>query len=112
MSSYKMAMMGEEITAAVFEALGIETSVTGIGEDDIREAKRTMRRWIRSGEYGAIFITEELSETMDDILEEATYLYLPSIILIPDVKGSRGLAESIVRENRKKAAGRDIMAEE
>ncbi len=106
--SYKMAMMGEAVTAGVFEALGIETYIA----DDIKEAKKTMRHWIRSGDYGAVFITEELSIEMEDILEEATYLYLPSIILIPDVKGSRGLAESIVRETLKKAAGRDIMAEE
>ena len=112
MSLYKMAMMGETMTAGIFGVLGIETHIVTDPEKEIVQAKKQLRRWIHSKEYGAIFITEELSLHLEDILDEVTYAYLPSIILIPDIKGSKGLAESIIRETLKKAAGRDIMADD
>ena len=110
--SYKLAMMGDEMTAGVFAALGIETYIVGKSEEDIENARKSLRKMVKGGVHGAIFVTEELSIPLDDIIDEASYDYMPSIILIPDVRGSRGLAISLVRETLKKAAGRDIMAEE
>jgi V/A-type H+-transporting ATPase subunit F len=109
MQHYNIAMMGDSMTCLSFRALGIETEIV---EQNFDEARNKLREWIHSEKYGILFVTEELSEKMHDILEEATYLYLPSIILIPDVRGSQGLAASIVRNTLKKAAGRDIMAED
>jgi len=109
MSLYKMGMIGDRVTSGIFSAIGIETAVV---TDDPTSGKRELKNWIKSGKYGTIFITEELSVEYKDVLDEATYMYLPSIILIPSVKGSQGLASSIVRDILKKAAGRDIMAEE
>ena len=111
MSSYKLAMMGDSLSGEIFRALGIETFDVHDQEKQLDEMRRTLSHWIRSEEYGAVFITETLMEPLDEIIDSATYFYLPSIILIPEIRGSKGLAESIVRETLKKAAGRDIMAE-
>ncbi len=113
MSSYKLGMMGDPLSSEIFSALGIDTfEIENEESADIKDMRKTLLQWIKSGEYGAIFITERFAEKLDEILDRFSYSYLPSIILIPEIKGSKGLAESIVRETLKRAAGRDIMAEE
>ena len=113
MSSYKMAMMGDPMSVTVFRVLGIDThEIESMDTEKISIAGKLLQKWIKSGEYGAIFVTEVLLEHFDEIIESVAYDFLPSIILIPEISGSKGLAESIVRETLKKAAGRDIMAEE
>ena len=111
MSSFKLAMMGDPLSSKLFSALGIDTYECNNIESELMEMRKTLSKWIKSGEYGAIFITEILAEPLDEIIDQATYEYLPSIILIPEIQGSRGLAEAIVRETLKKAAGRDIMGD-
>jgi len=107
MATYKTAVVGDISLCLPLQALGIDALIT----DNNTEIESELMSMIDSGEYGAIFIAESLAERLSEIIESVRYEPLPSIILIPDVTGSRGLGRSAIRETMKRAAGRDIMGE-
>ena len=108
MAKYKTAVFGDLATCLPFRAMGVDAVVAGETEDP----EAALRRMVDSGEYGAIFITEALADRLGEAIEEARYRALPSIILIPTVTGSKGEGKRAIRETMKRAAGRDIMAED
>ncbi len=108
MATYKTAVVGDTATCLPFRAMG----VTAIIVEETEDLSAAVRELVKSGEYGAIFVTEEISEKIQDVIEEARYKTLPSMILIPTVQGSMGKGRGAVRETMKRAAGRDIMGEE
>ncbi len=105
MATYKTAVIGDIATTLPFKAMGLDTVVDN-DETDLAEA---FDKLTESGEYGAIFITEESAERIADRIEAVRYEPLPSVILIPTVRGSLGKGKNAVRETMKRAAGRDIM---
>lgn len=108
MATYKTAVVGDIATCLPFRAMG----VTAIIVEETKDLSAAVRELVKSGEYGAIFVAEEISEEIQDVIEEARYKTLPSMILIPTVQGSMGKGKGAVRETMKRAAGRDIMREE
>ncbi len=104
----KLAAIGDWSTVFPLRAVGIESHAV----DDPAEAPKLLRQLAQSREFAVIFITEGLLAYVGDVMREFAESDLPAIIIIPEVSGSRGLGASIIRETMKKAAGRDIMAEE
>ncbi len=108
MATYKTAVVGDIATCLPFRAMG----VTAIVAEETEDLNSAVRELVKSGEYGAIFVTEAISDKIETVIDEARYGTLPSIILIPTVQGSLGKGRNAVRETMKRAAGRDIMGEE
>lgn len=108
MATYKTAVVGDIATCLPFRAMG----VTAIVAEETEDLSGAVRELVKSGEYGAIFVTEAVSDSISDVIDETRYATLPSIILIPTVQGSMGKGRGAVRETMKRAAGRDIMGEE
>lgn len=108
MSWNKLAAIGSWSTVFPLKAIGIEAHPI----DKPDEAPKILRKLAHSKEFGIIFVEEAFLELVHDVLKEFSDSDLPSIILIPSVAGSKGLGTSIIRDTMKKAAGRDIMAEE
>ncbi|HDG68472.1 MAG TPA: hypothetical protein ENG11_04935 [candidate division Zixibacteria bacterium] len=108
MSWSKIAAVGGWSTVFPLKSVGIEVFPT----EDIEDVGKFIRHIARSREYGIIFVEESLYDEIADVRAEFADSDLPAIILIPSVSGSEGLGTSIIRETLKRAAGRDIMAEE
>jgi V/A-type H+-transporting ATPase subunit F len=89
-----------------FKAVGVDV----FPALDSGEAGRIFRRLVKN-KYVVIFITEQLARELEEELEEVAYEPLPSVVLIPNNKGSLGLAQARVRETVMKAVGADIFAE-
>ena len=108
MSWNKIAAVGEWSTVFPLKSVGIEIFPT----EDVEDVGRLVRRLANTKEYGIIFVQETLYSQIASVRAEFADSDLPAIILIPSVSGSEGLGVSIIRETMKRAAGRDVMAEE
>ena len=109
MPSNRIAAIGDELTLMPLKVLGIECFATDGAEND---GAKVLTRWLKNDEYAVIFIVEDLLDRYGELIKETAYKPLPSVVLIPSIKGSKGLAESLIRETLKKAAGRDVLSDE
>jgi len=104
----RIAAIGDWSTVFPLKAIGIE--VHSLSEDE--DPAKLLRHLANSKEFGIIFVQENLLDRIHPVMQEFSDRDLPAIILIPSVAGSEKLGISIIRDTMKKAAGRDILAEE
>lgn len=100
----KIAVIGERDCILGFKALGVSIFPVETGE----EASQALTA-IRDSDYAVIFISEDFTDDVNDLLEELQKKPLPAITLIPGTRGSRGLARERLRQNVRKAIGADIL---
>jgi V/A-type H+-transporting ATPase subunit F len=122
MRSYKIAMIGDDSTVRGFAGAG----VVGYPVVESSAALRTLADLARSGEYAIVFISENLAEP---ILGEISRISsgksvmgaqgtgspsvtVPSVVVIPDQSGSRGIGFEKIRRAVEKALGIDILGKE
>lgn len=98
----KMAILGEGDSVLAFKAGGVDAYYAS----DREQAKELLRRLAK--EYGVIFITEGLAESMDDLLKRFNSQPYPVIIPLPSEDGS-GYARRKLKERTEKALGVDIL---
>lgn len=104
MSDYKIAVVGDKDSILGFKTLGVATfPVTGA------EAALSVLKQLVSESYGVIFITEALARDLDDVIAELNKRFLPSVVLIPNSKGTLGLGMQKIKQNVEKAIGADIL---
>jgi V/A-type H+-transporting ATPase subunit F len=122
MPSYKIAMIGDESTVMGFSAAG----VVGYPILESSAAVKTVEELARSGEYAIIFISENLAEPILAEISrissgrsvsgmqgaDAAAAAIPSIVVIPDQGGSRGIGFERIRAAVEKALGIDILGKE
>ncbi len=101
---YKIAVMGDYDSIYGFAAIGLTT----FPADDAQEAAKTLHKLAESG-YGIIYITEELAAKISKEIAKYEQAMLPSIILIPGVKGNTGEGIRQVKGSVEKAVGSDIL---
>lgn len=104
MSMYKIAVIGDKDSILGFKTLGIDTFPVTEAEDALSVLKKLV-----SEDYGIIFITEELAQSLEDVLKELNKRFLPTVVLIPNSKGTLGLGMQQIKENVEKAIGADIL---
>ena len=100
----KIAVMGDYDSVYGFGALGLDTfRVT-----DAVEGAELLKK-LAEGEYGVIYMTEQLGEMLKK--ERAKYddRISPAIILIPGVSGNTGEGITGVKGSAEKAVGSDIL---
>lgn len=107
MTTSNIAVIGDRDSILCFQAVGLKTFPVSNPE----EAREKMAQVLK-GNYAVVFVTEQLAGPLEDMMEEAFSLSLPSIVLIPNNRGSLGVASGRMREMIRKAVGADIFREE
>ncbi|NLW59518.1 MAG: V-type ATP synthase subunit F [Firmicutes bacterium] len=104
MSTFKMAVIGEEDLIRGFGLLGLELFPVASGQ----EARDVLFKLKDDQNYGVIYITESIAQGFTDEIEEWGSRPLPCITYIPGVAGSQGYAAERIRRIVEKAVGVDI----
>lgn len=105
MSTYDLAIIGEQDVVLSYRAVGVATFAVG----QAAEASETLHRIAREGKYAIIFITETMAEGILPAIQEYGNQALPSIVLVPGAHGSEGFALERIRRIVEKAVGADIL---
>lgn len=108
MEHYKLAAIGERESVLALSAVGVETFFS----DSPEEAEKLLRRLIKSGEYAAIFLTEQLLVSLSATVAEFHDLPLPAVIAIPGVTGPMGIGVENIKKSVERAVGADILFKE
>lgn len=106
MPTYELAVIAEKDVVLAFRAVGVRT----FGVSTAMEAAETLRRLAAEGKYAVIFITETVAEEILPVIQEYGNQALPSIVLVPGIKGSEGFALERIRRIVEKAVGADILS--
>ena len=100
---YKVAVLGDRDSVLSFKALGLDVYATESAE----EAQHILHR-LAGEEYAVIYITEQLSVSLQQEIARYKDRPMPAIILIPGKGGSMGLAQEGIRSAVERAVGADI----
>ena len=103
---YKIAAMGEKSSIYGFASIGLEIYPI----EEPQEAIHQLRRMVE-GDYGVIFITEQLATSIESELDRYRELPTPAIIPIPGVQGNTGLGMRNVSKSVEQAVGSDILSD-
>ncbi|MDO4313444.1 MAG: V-type ATP synthase subunit F [Eubacteriales bacterium] len=101
---YKIAVMGDYDSIYGFAALGLDT----FPAEDTSKAAR-MLHTLAGGQYGIIYITEELAEQLNHEIQRYQEQISPAIIRIPGVSGNTGAGIAGVKKSVETAVGSDIL---
>ncbi|MCK4417575.1 MAG: V-type ATP synthase subunit F [Candidatus Latescibacteria bacterium] len=98
-----MAVIGDRDSVLPFKAIGMKV----VPVVDAQEAAQAFDSLVNA-KYVVIFITERVAVEIGEKIEAVVLKTLPSVVLIPDNRGSLGLAIEKVRQTVSKAIGADI----
>lgn len=100
----KMAIIGDGDSITVFKAAGVSAFPA---ENEVK-AKEILRKI--AGDYGVIFLTEELYRPLRDFLKRFDEQPYPVVLGIPSKNGSTGLGEETLKNAMERALGVDILS--
>ena len=100
----KIAVVGNRDAILPFQMIGFQTF-------PVAEAQETINtlRHLSQEDFGIIYLTEDMAADIPETLAYYDQLEIPALVLIPNHKGSTGLALSRIHENVEKAVGQDIL---
>jgi V/A-type H+-transporting ATPase subunit F len=104
--SSNIAVLGDRDSVLCFRALGIPAFPAANSE----EAGPILKR-LCAENYAVIFLTEPIAREILGLIDDLSGKPLPSIVLIPDSRGSLGLAMKKLKRTVVRALGMDIFAE-
>ena len=99
----KIAVIGDRGSIMGFKVVGFDVFEAEKGSS----ISALVTQLVRS-EYGILFVTEELIQTNEDVLDKYKDHMLPAIIPIPGRGGSLGIGLARIHRNVKRAVGTDI----
>ena len=103
----EVAFLGDKDIIEGFSALG--AAVFPVSD---KETLEKAFQGLRKGDYKVLFITEgwaqEASEELERIAHKGVF---PIVVVIPDTKEKKGVAEARLRKIMKMAIGRDTLFE-
>lgn len=100
----KIAFFGDRESIKGYAAVGINT----VPCDDITKAREKFKELI-SGEFGIIYITEELAAELAEEIAKLDEAFLPAVIPLPGVKNNNGIGINRLKASVEKAVGSDII---
>ncbi len=100
----KIAFLGDSESVKGYAAIGIKAFPC-----DEAEKAESIFKELCSGEYGIIFITEELALPLSDEIAKYDEKFMPTIIPLPGVKNNNGIGISRLKASVEKAVGSDII---
>lgn len=102
---YKIAAIGDKDSIVAFRAIGID--VFSAYEPKVA---RALVDDLAKKDYGLIFITENIAQTIEETIQRYKSKLVPAIILIPNNSGSLGIGMKDINKNVEKAVGSNIFA--
>lgn len=99
----KIAVLGDAESIKGFASVGLDIFST-----DLKTAKETFKKLV-SGDFGVIYITEEIAAELKEEIAEFDEKMLPAIIPIPGVKNNNGIGLARLKASVEKAVGSDII---
>lgn len=106
MLSTKIAAVGDLDSVLIFRSMGVQVYAV----EDNAKGKDHFTQILKQG-FEIVFLTERLGERWSDILQDVNFKKNPTVVLVPDQKGSTGFALDWIRDVVKKAVGADILKE-
>ena len=106
MFSTKIAAVGDFDSVLIFRSMGVQVYAV----DESAKGKERFAEILKQN-FEIVFLTERLGEKWSDILQEVNIRRKPTVVLVPDQKGSTGFALDWIRNVVKKAVGADILKE-
>ncbi len=101
---YKTAVIGDSASVSGFAALGLSVFC----ETDSKKISKLITR-LAANDFAVIYITQPAAALVSDTINKYRYSRLPSIVLIPAIKGNTGDGMRAVHEAVEKAVGSDIL---
>jgi len=102
----RIAFIGDRDSVWGFKALGV-TALPVVGAEEAREA---LAEAVRGG-HAIIFVTEDVYEVCTEEIAAYRDQALPTITVLPGVRGSRNLVAGEIHRAVSAAVGADILAE-
>lgn len=102
--SRKIGVIGNDNSVLIYRMLGFDVFHTASQEEASKKVDE-----LANDDYGVIYITEQVAETISETIYKYDDEILPAIILIPDHTGSRGIGKRRIQENVEKAVGQNIL---
>ncbi len=99
-----IAVIGKSDIVSVFSAFGINIFPIDNSKDAVVKLNELV-----SLNTDVVFITEELASQIRHVISDTNIKTQTSITVIPDHKGSKGLATAIIKDTVKEAIGMDII---
>ena len=103
---YKIGVVGDKDSILFFKAVGMD--VYPVIETEVEENRKLIDGLARE-EYGIIFITEQIAQSISETIDRYNNKTTPGIILIPSNAGSLGIGLARVRDNVERAVGMNIL---
>lgn len=99
----KIAVLGDAESIKGLASVGLETFPV-----NSNTARDTFKKLV-GGNFGVIYITEEIAAELAEEIAEFDEKMLPAIIPIPGVKNNNGIGLSRLKASVEKAVGSDII---
>lgn len=99
----KIAVLGDAESIKGFASVGLD-----IFEANPQTAHSIFKK-LTLGDFGVIYITEEIAGELKEEIAEFDEKMLPAIIPIPGVKNNNGLGLARLKASVEKAVGSDII---
>lgn len=104
----KVAIVGDATSVSGFRPLGFEVFVA----EDPAEARDVWPRLV-SGEYAAVFVTEQVYERVADLAAESMDKALPAVTVVPGAGSTGGVGGEKLAKAVERALGtRQLIGEE
>lgn len=103
----KVGVIGDRDSIIGFRAL----SMTVLEAANAAEAAKHLHDLLKE-DFAVIFITEDLAEGNQELLQTIRGQKLPAIIPIPSLTGTTGLGMRQVRESVRRAVGMDLLSQD
>lgn len=103
MPNNKIAIIGDKDSILAFKAIGVEVFPIKNAFD----ASETLKKLAR--DYAIIFITEEIAESISEVVMRYKTRPYPAVIPIPGASGSTGYGMLGIHKDVEKAIGTDIL---
>ncbi|RJP74462.1 MAG: hypothetical protein C4532_02655 [Candidatus Abyssobacteria bacterium SURF_17] len=100
----EIACVGDRDTVWPFKALGVEVFFS----DEHAAPSRLVSEVIQK-QFKIIFVTEDVYESARERISALAEQAMPTIALIPSVKGNRGTAAQMVRDSVRRAMGAEFI---
>ncbi len=107
MAEGRIAFMGDADSVLGFKALGVETVVPRNAD----EAREQFARLVKE-KTAIIMITEDMIDHLQDQIDETVHMAIPSVVVLPGIKGTQKRGEDTIRELIIRAVGVDLMSED
>ena len=103
---HKIGVIGDKNSILAFKAFGFD--ICEAHESTPEKSQKLVDKMARD-DYGIIFITEQIAQTIEETIQRYSRQLTPAIVPIPGNRGSLGLGMAKIRSNVEKAVGINIL---